>query len=392
MASAWIEAREGKKGKSYRVGWRDHARKRRYSKPFTRKTDAVNFKRNLEHSLGAGTYVDPAEGKITLGQFFHHFMANPPVTTGLKPSTRALYETHARLYILPGLGDRPLNSIRRQDVSAFLSGLERPRGGVVGASTKEHVYRQLRRLLNYAVLEGRIAANPARGLTVEKAQSLGPRFMSADEVEELVHAHPDRYRALILLACWTGPRFGELSALRVKHLDYLRRRVSILGAASHVGGRRYEGTTKTRRTRSVPVPPNVWDALVMHVERYGDPKDPEAYVFTAAEGGPVRPDNFRQRVFARAVREAGLVPKPTIHDMRHTAASLMAQAGFSLLQAAQVLGHGTQYMTAHYTHLFPEDLEAMAERLSVRRQEAAGRLSGRQGASISNLRRPAGSE
>jgi integrase len=257
MASAWIEPREGKKGKSYRVGWRDHARKRRYSKPFTRKTDAVNFKRNLEHSLGAGTYLDPTEGKITLEEFFHHFMANPPVATGPKPSTRALYETHARLYIVPGLGDRPLNSIRRQDVSTFLAGLERPRGGVVGPSTKEHVYRQLRRLLNYAVLEGRIAANPARGITVEKAEPRGPRFMSAEEVEALGQVHPVRYRALILLACWMGPRFGELSALRIKHLDYLRRPVNILGAASHVGGKRYEGSTKSRRTRSIPVPPDV---------------------------------------------------------------------------------------------------------------------------------------
>jgi integrase len=129
-----------------------------------------------------------------------------------------------------------------------------------------------------------------------------------------------------------------------------------------VNGHRHEGPTKSGRTRYVPVPSSVWGELLAHVEKYGS-TDPSAYIFTSPTGGPLRHRNFLRRVWDPAVGRAMLNPPPTPHDMRHTAASLMADAGYSLVEAQHVLGHSTQFMTSAYTHLFPDKLEALTGKL-----------------------------
>jgi hypothetical protein len=58
-----------------------------------------------------------------------------------------------------------------------------------------------------------------------------------------------------------------------------------------------QGSTKTKRSRAHLVPSFLRDALVAHVATFSDPKDPEAFVFTAPDGGQLRPNNWRKRVF-----------------------------------------------------------------------------------------------
>jgi integrase len=75
--------------------------------------------------------------------------------------------------------------------------------------------------------------------------------------------------------------------------------------------------------------------------------------------------NFRQVVFQPAARRAEVVPVPTVHDLRHTAASLFAKAGLTLQEAADQLGHGSTTMTARYSHIFPEHRQAKIAKLEV---------------------------
>ena len=324
-----------------------------------------------------GSWHDPAHGRETLGRFLDRWLAGELPTKALRPSTTATYETLAKLYISPGLGERQLRSIRRRDITDLLAQMQR-RG--VGGATREKVHSILRRCLGLAVTEGLIPANVAERLNVrglpEDVRS--PRFCSASEVERLADAisevpgveSPERYRALVLVAAWCGPRIGELAALRVRHLDMLRRRILIEASTTYVRGRRVEGLTKNRRPRSVPVPKTVWGELLEHLASFVDATDETALVFTGPDGAPLRPDNFRKRVYDKATTIAEITPPPTVHDLRHSAASLMAKQGYSLRQAQEILGHSTTYMTARYTHLFPEDLDAMTDRLDAAIGEA----------------------
>jgi integrase len=359
---AYIEKRKT----GYRVHYTDPKGRHR-AEFFRLKDDAKGRKAELEHKLRIRSYVDPALGAESLSDFFDGFLA----TVDVRPSTRRLYATHGRLYLKPLLGDRPIGSLRRSDVSEFLAVM---RADGVGGSTVEHAFRLLRRVLNHAVFEERIASNPAAGHKVRAPKPRDARFMSAEEVERLAEAIDSRFRVLVLLGCWCGPRIGEMAFLRVRHLDFVHHRIHIVGSAGRDGGKRIEGPTKTGKERAVAVPADIWHELVEHLEAFGNSRDPESYVFASRRDLPLRADVFR-KVFGEAAEKAHIAPSPVVHDMRHTAASLMAQQGYSLLQAAQVLGHSTVFMTSHYSHLFPEDLDQQAARLTEARAEARRKIS-----------------
>src|SRR3546814_14866685 len=90
-------------------------------------------------------------------------------------------------------------------------------------------------------------------------------------------------------------------------------------------------------------------------QRAGDPDD---FVFTAPNGGPLRHTNFYGRHFKPAVVRAGIDPTSRFHDLRHTAAALMIAEGTHLLVVKERLGHSTITVTPdRYGHPFPS-LEA----------------------------------
>lgn len=119
-------------------------------------------------------------------------------------------------------------------------------------------------------------------------------------------------------------------------------------------------------------PPFLRDLLVEHLAAFSDPTDPTAYVFTMAgggpgrkegDGGPIRAGNFRKRTFARAVRDAGLDPDLTPHDLRDTAATIAFANGASVKEVQRMLGHAKAAITLdRYTGV----LESMSARTDER--------------------------
>src|SRR2546428_7092275 len=180
---------------------------------------ARDFLHSVENSKRTGAYVDPSLGKVTLSEFFDYFRKNSPKP--LRPTTDRGYESLFRLNIEPTLGNRTIGTIQRSDVTALLSKLRENKG----EATVEHAYRLLRGALNFAMFEDRIGRNPATGFSVRPPKPKEARNMTVQEVDALAAAMPAPYRALVLLGSWCGLRFSELAALRVRHLNYLRRRI-----------------------------------------------------------------------------------------------------------------------------------------------------------------------
>ena len=87
-------------------------------------------------------------------------------------------------------------------------------------------------------------------------------------------------------------------------------------SAGEVRGRFVVGPTKTGRVRTITLPGFLVDMLAVHLGRY---PSAEGYVFTAAEGGPVRHRNFYARHYRLAVARAGLPPELRFHDLRRCA-------------------------------------------------------------------------
>jgi integrase len=351
-----FEWRSGKVEVRYRARFRDAAG-RSHSKNFARLEDAEKFLRKTRTQLDEGTLPDVAAGKITVAAFAEHFMET---STHLRPKSRELYDGWLRNHIIPAVGPRKLSSITKVDVRQFEAALVK-RGK--GKATVGGVHRLLHRMFEVAVDEDRVARNPVRGVKVERAQQREARFLDEEEVHRIAEEVPGRYRALVYTLSFTGIRIGEAAALRMRNLDLRAGTIRVTENSVELNGKKVLGPPKTTRSiRTADISPGLVATLKEHVATFAAPLDGDALVFQNEHGNAVGQSNFR-KVFQSAAGRAGVEPIPRVHDLRHTAASFMARAGFTLLEAAQQLGHSTTVMTDRYSHVFPDARQAKIRRL-----------------------------
>ena len=148
--------------------------------------------------------------------------------------------------------------------------------------------------------------------------------------------------------------------MRVCDIDFERRRVDVRRAFSDVGGHVVLGTPKSHQSRTVPIPPFVAADLAAAICG----KHADGLVFTMPSGSVVRLSNWRRAVFLPARDRAGLSTRFRIHDLRHTAAWLMIQAGYPPKMLQEIMGHASITTTLDlYGHLYPGEMDRYAERL-----------------------------
>ncbi len=217
-----------------------------------------------------------------------------------------------------------------------------------------------------------IATTVATGMRRPRMQGRPP--MTSGSV--LTHAKVDalasaagEYRLAVLFLAYTGVRFGEMAALRVRHLDLMHRRAVITESVTEIRGRAVFSTPKTHQSRSVPIPRFVVDDLAAHVAGRAS----DEFVFSAPRDGLLRARNFRRAGFEPAVAAVGLAPL-TPHALRHTAASLTIAAGANVKVVQTMLGHKSATMTLDlYGHLFADQLDEVADAMDAARTSAQDR-------------------
>jgi integrase len=366
---AWTKRTITKDGEPrYKTYWYDPSGSQR-SKTFSKSEDARRFERTVEVDKDRGSYTDPNRGKITLGELAEKFMESRTAgEDGLRPSSAALYGMQLRRYIVPALGHRRLYAISKSDVSEFETGL---RNAGTGAASVEAVHRLLHAIFAYGIEQERIVRNPATRTREErktrKVRTRKPRFLDETEVEKIAAEVPERYRALVWTLAVTGLRIGEATALRVGSLDLKAGTIRVTVNAPEVNGHKLlDQPTKTERSvRTVDIPASLSAMLAEHLNQFGNRFDSSALVFTTDRGQPVLQSSFRKNVLTKAALRAGIDPVPRVHDLRHTAASFMGRAGYTLLEAAEQLGHSATAMTAHYSHVFPDSRQEKVARLDT---------------------------
>jgi len=337
----------------YRARYRD-AGNRQHEKRFARKVDARRWLDEATSALVTQTWTAPERGRVTVASWAEQWLA---AQTGVKPSTHYRYGSILRTHIIPAWGQHRLSDVSHADVAAWVARL-RAHGSA--PATVRQIHRVFSLLLSLAVRDGRIPRNPADRVPLPRVTRGEPRFLTRDEVERLADAAGADSDSVRLLA-YTGLRFGEMAGIRVRRVDFLRRRLTIAEAVTEVAGRIAYGTPKTHQQRTVPLPADLVEPLARRCEG----KTPDDLLMTAPGGSVLRLRNWRRSVFDPAVKAAGLTDV-TPHDLRHTAASLAVASGAHVKLVQRMLGHASAAMTLDvYAALFDDDLGALAERMDA---------------------------
>jgi len=279
-----------------------------------------------------------------------------------KPSTLRGYEQALRAYVLPEIGAAKLQELRRQDIQLLADELAR---SDIRPATVRNALLPLRAICRRALARGDIQVNPTTAIEIPAVRSIRMRIATPAEAELLIQAAPEQDRVLWATAFYAGLRRGELQALRWADVDLAEGVLRIERSWDVKAGAIDPKSIAGRR--KVPIAAVLRDLLVEHRMSI-----PDGLVFGRPDGRPFSTSAVSLRA-KQAWKAAGLRPI-TLHECRHTFASLMIAAGVNPKALQTFMGHASITVTLdRYGHLFPGSEEEAAGLLNAYLAEARER-------------------
>jgi integrase len=300
--------------------------------------------------------------KQTVAQYLEAWLRI--VRPSLRQSAYASYDLNVRR-ALPHLGSRRLARLTSADLQGLYSALlERGmKGRPLSKRSVEQCHTVLHTALKQAVGWGLLARNPAEFVAVPRPERQEMRTLSQEQVEALVERTTEhRLHALWVLLPTTGLRLGEALGLKWGDLDFGAGTLQVRRALQHKRGTHelilVEPKSKQSR-RTVELVEHTAAILSAHRRRQaaelqvaGADWDDRGLVFTTPTGEPLHPRNVGD-TFRRLLPRIGL-PRVRLHDLRHTAATLLLSWGQHPKVVQEMLGHSTIAITLDlYSHVVP---------------------------------------
>lgn len=320
------------------------------SETFDRAADAREFAKWLD-ALGTQGALDrlyegeQQAGVPNLDQVAAEWIELRPNTTD---GTRLNYErlwarTWGRL-----IGSTPANRLTEDDLARAVMQL----GRTYSRKSLENQRGLLSGVVGRAVRQGHLTENIAKGMPLPAGThgaNAEMRILTPEEFDGIMDKIPDDYRTFVRFLYASGARWGESVALQVQ--DVRLPNVHIRRALKwSPDNNRVIGPPKTDKgNRPIALTDELHDELrSLTVGRAGT-----ELVFTAPRGGEIRHRTFWSRVWLPAVSH--LEPRPRIHDLRHSHASLLLARGIPIHVVQRRLGHSSIQITVDtYGHLLPD--------------------------------------
>ncbi len=350
-----------KRGSRYRAQT-SRLRGKSIGQSFTTKAEAQEWLHSMQSKLERG--YDFQGAKVSLGDYLTEWLETSKVY--LRDMTAVHYQQVIRSHILPQIGQIPLAELNLARVEKYYSELVQ---SGVGIRTVRIVHAILHRSLGKAIRYGLLMANPTQGAALPKYQHAEMKVLDESQVVQfLVAASGSHYEALYYLAINTGLREGELFGLMWTDLHwdtgvlYVQRQVQSVPGKGKVF---VEPKTRAGR-RAIKLGEGVLHKLRIHKEQQAlqkaftdDQWKENDLIFPTSVGTPGDPGNLRKD-FLRVLGKAGL-PHIRIHDLRHSAASIMLNRGVPPIVVSRRLGHAKTSTTLDiYGHLYMESQDEPA--------------------------------
>ena len=281
-------------------------------------------------------------GSMTLEQWHEKYW--PAIESSVRPATARTYGVAWRLRVKPSLGRHRLEDITSPMIESAMVAWSG------GASAKNDALAVLSRLLDGARRSRFIDYNPAREVKRPSMRgSISPvsRALTLDQIQTMLGLVPDGvYRRYLAALVYTGMRAGEATALRVGDVDFERGIIRVSRSLSPgQRGELIEQSPKSHKFRDVPL----INALRPYAEEAAQGKAAGDLLFDGVDGGQLTNHNARRGVDWDTLREAIGRPDLRIHDLRHTFATILFDAGASAPDVQATLGHSSLQVTERYS-------------------------------------------
>ena len=304
-----------------------------------------------------------ADLDMTFDSFVEQYTAD--MQTRIKENTWSTKEHIIRTKIIPYFGKQKMSNITAQQIITWqneLMNYKDENGKSLSPVYLKTINNQLSAIFNHAVKYYNLRENPCK-----KAGSMGKKknremlFWTKEEYlkfAEVMMDKPLSFYAFEMLY-WCGIREGELLALTPADFDFEKCTVSITKSYQRLNGQDLITTPKTEKSnRVIKMPQFLADEMQDYLRQlYGI--EPNDRMFTVTK-------SYLHREVNRGAKEAG-VKRIRIHDIRHSAVSLLIDMGFSATAIADRVGHESIDITYNYAHLFPSKQTEMAEKLNMER-------------------------
>jgi integrase len=346
---------------------------------FSTKAAALAAMAGLQTAKADGTYIEPS--RLTLGAYLDQWLAAG--CGGVRPWTLKGYASVVANHIKPRLGTVPLQKLTRPELKAFYAALRtggytkgRKAGSGLSEKSVYNVHIALRAALNDAIEDELMRTNPAAGALKPPGQGAEMATWNREDLAaflESLRDEPDF--ALYRIAAYTGLRRGELLGLRWSDVKWNLSSLAIqqqLGLDDDGDGERDLAPVKTGNgRRAISLDAETLRILEEHrrQQEFGRRSWGDAYkaldlVFCHHDGSPLDPDTVTSQ-FGQAVARSG-VRRIRLHDVRHTHATLLLEAGVDISVVSRRLGHADVGFTARvYAHVTARLQLDAAARLSA---------------------------
>lgn len=278
--------------------------------------------------------------------------------------TAYVYTNAWRRRVRDDIGALPVTSIGRLTVKQAWARWDK------SASTKNDALAVLSKTLEVAVDAGLITTNPARSLKLKRRTGKSPagRALSREELDRFITFTPEgHYRRIIEALAYTGCRLGEIAALTASDVELERGLIRVARSLSpNSNGKLVMGDTKSHREREVPILPQLRKTLTAAMKD----RKPHDLIFTGPRGGALDSGNLSRSIGLKKWRDHVRVfppgaPRLHLHDLRHTAATLMCGAGVPTMVVKDILGHSSLAVTELYARANEAAVLAAGETFSL---------------------------
>jgi integrase len=276
-----------------------------------------------------------------------------------KPRTNVRYEELVRVHVLPAIGQTQLTKLTTQQLQSIYAGL----GKKLAPSTVRQVHAILHKALRQAAQWGSIVRDPAAYLEAPRVPRVETQVLSSVQVRAFLDAAAgSRFEALFVLAVTSGMREGELLGLRWCDVNLDEGVLQVRHQMQRLNSKwGFVEPKSAKSRRTIVLNSMAVEALHRHRAkqaaerlRNGPYWEDWDLVFANELGKPMEVSNLTHRYFRPLLKRAGL-PQIRVHDLRHSAATLMLGANVNVKIVSEMLGHSqTAFTMDRYQHVSRE--------------------------------------